>query len=81
MNTLLLGKILLIVLITLFVSLIIWGYLSERKAYNNGKCPKCNKKLRNFDCDSQGGRGYCCDYCNYHTWISYSSIDKNHHKK
>ena len=39
-------------------------------------CPHCNRKLINFDMDSQGGRGYKCD-CGYQTWVSYKCVDKN----
>ena len=52
------------------------GITLEKKGFNNGICPHCNKKLRNFDMDSQGGRGYKCD-CGYQTWVSYKSVDKN----
>ena len=52
------------------------GIVTERKAYNNGKCPKCGLKLRNFDTDSQGGRGYMCDNCGYGTWVSYNCVDR-----
>ena len=41
-----------------------------------GICPHCNNKLRNFDTDSQGGRGYKCN-CGYYTWVSYNCVDKN----
>lgn len=50
----------------------------ERKNFNNGMCPKCGKQLRFFDIDSQGGRGYCCNDCNYYTWVSYDCVDKNY---
>ena len=50
--------------------------LSDIKSYNKGYCPKCGNKLRLFDTDSQGGRGYCCDSCNgYATWIGWP-VDK-----
>ena len=43
----------------------------EAKRWNGGYCPRCGKKLRKFDRDSQGGDGWCCDNCNYDTWVSY----------
>ena len=49
----------------------------EKKAFNNGICPRCGKKLRYFGSDSQGGRGYCCNDCRYTTWCSYN-VDKNY---
>lgn len=52
----------------------------ESKHYNKGICPDCNIKLRNFDMDSHGGRGYTCDICHYTTWCSYN-VDKNHNSK
>lgn len=61
--------------ITSIASIIIGGIFfgreEEKKAYNNGICPKCSTKLRHFDTDSQGGRGYCCNNCGYTTWCSY----------
>lgn len=52
------------------------GIYWERKDYNQGVCKECGAKLRLFDCDSHGGRGYCCDECHYHTWVSYNCVDK-----
>lgn len=57
--------------------IMLWARSREKKRYNNGICINCGNKLRHFDVDSQGGRGYCCDKCHYHTWVSYD-IDKNH---
>ena len=48
---------------------------SEAKAYNSGVCTVCNRELRCFDMDSQGGRGYKCDQCHHVVWVSYS-VDK-----
>lgn len=54
------------------------GISLEEHYYNNGICRHCGKPLRYFDTDSQGGRGYCCDDCGYHTWVSYKTVDKNY---
>lgn len=51
----------------------------EKRDFNNGKCTHCNTSLRCFDMDSQGGRGYKCDKCNYITWVSYNCVDKNYY--
>lgn len=64
-------------LIFVFILLILWARYEEKKAYNRGFCLRCGTKMRNFDMDSQGGRGYCCDKCHYHTWVSYR-IDKKY---
>ena len=48
---------------------------SEKKEYNDGICTKCGNKLRLFDEDSQGGRGYHCDKCGRFVWVSYN-VDK-----
>lgn len=61
---------------TLLIILSLVGAMLEKKDFNNGVCLYCNNKLRNFDTDSQGSRGYKCD-CGYHTWVSYKYIDKN----
>ena len=53
----------------------IWAYCGEKRDYNKGKCPKCYGELRQFDTDSQGGRGYCCENSDYYTWVSYPFIE------
>lgn len=57
-----------------FSALIALGVQLEMKAWNNGICKKCGGKWRQFDTDSQGGRGYKCDGGHYE-WISYP-VDK-----
>lgn len=66
-----------------FFGLLLYGYLYEKKSYNNGICPVCGNKLRHFDNDSQGGRGYRCksDKCNYIAWVSYDKVDKNYNEE
>ena len=68
--------------IELFVSLLvfllliilpIWGYLSEKKDWNNGISP-IGEKWKYFDMDSHGGRGYMDSKQNT-IWISYP-VDK-----
>ena len=49
----------------------------EKKGFNNGICPKCGKKLKHFDSDVDGNRGYRCLDCDYTTWCSYN-VDKNY---
>ena len=53
--------------------------INEKRGFNNGICPICGEKLKHFDTDSQGGRGYCCLSKKhlYFTWVSYRFIDKN----
>jgi predicted RNA-binding Zn-ribbon protein involved in translation (DUF1610 family) len=66
-------------IIMTIVALFVGGaIISESIDYNNGYCPHCNEKLRHFDCDSQGGRGYTCDNCDYTIWVSYKCIDRYH---
>lgn len=56
----------------------IWGYRSEKHAWNDGRC-ECGEPWEHFDNDSQGGRGYACRNPNHeHTpriWISYPGVD------
>ena len=61
----------------IFVGFVLTAIMLEKVDYNNGVCPDCNTKLRNYDTDSQGGRDYICDNCNYNCWVSYNMIDKN----
>ena len=64
-----------IILFILFCIIgITWCIISERRGWNHGICPECGEKLRHFDCDSQGGDGWCCDKCRYKTWVSYKKI-------
>ena len=67
-------------LITFVLSGIIYGIYAEKHNFNNGYCPRCGGKLKYFDTDSQGGRGYCCDKCKYFTWVSYYFVDKIYKK-
>jgi len=66
-----------LIILILFVSLLMIGIISERRAYNHGKCRHCGNNLRLFDTDSQGGRGYMCDSCCNTIWVSYHSVDKS----
>lgn len=52
----------------------------EAKDFNGGICRYCGNKLRFFDTDSQGGRGYICDNCGHAPWCSYN-VDKNYLKE
>jgi len=67
----------LVFFIVLFAIMIIVARNWEARDFNNGFCPHCGRKLRYFDSDSQGGRGYRCDACEYTTWCSYA-VDKNY---
>ena len=51
------------------------GIRMETKAYNGGKCPECKTRWRQYDVDSQGGRGYTCDTCPRGCWVSYNRVD------
>lgn len=44
---------------------------AEARSYNDGICRCCGKKLKCFDMDSQGGRGYSCKKCDHTVWVSY----------
>ena len=54
-------KIFAICVLLLIICVPFIGIYLEKKDYNNGFCKACGNKLRLFDYDSQGGRGYCCD--------------------
>ena len=72
------GVMIIIVLFaTFWAALLIWGYYAEKHDFNNNKCPDCNIEWRNFDMDSQGGRGYTCDKCDKTIWISWLRVDKD----
>lgn len=67
-------------ILTILIIGTLLGIISEKKFFNRGVCPHCNKKLKCFDTDSQGGRGYSCD-CGYTTWVSYKCVDKDFYKE
>lgn len=71
----------LIVAVGLFIGIGL-SIIKEKREFNNGICPICGQKLKHFDNDSQGGRGYCCPSIKhkYYTWVSYNFIDKNFNK-
>lgn len=70
MVTLIQFMICLVILLAIIVGCI-WGYIQEKRDFNNGVCPQCGKSLVHFDDDSQGGQGWCCHDCNYFVWISW----------
>ena len=73
-----------LVVVGLFIGIgILCAIRNEKKGFNDGICPICGEKLKHFDNDSQGGRGYCCPSTKhrYYTWVSYKFIDKNFGKK
>ena len=70
------GTVLGILILAVIVG-IIWARIKEKKDYNRGYCPRCGEYMRLFDYDSHGSRGYTCDRCHYHCWVSYN-IDKDH---
>ncbi len=63
-----------VLLICLIIIGCVWGYRGEKKAFNEGYCPKCYGRLEHFDVDSQGGHGYSCENGDYTTWVSYPHI-------
>lgn len=48
-------------------------YITTRRAYNKGVCPKCGRKLRFDMCNGSGDRLYKCDLCFHFVWIKCSS--------
>ena len=73
-----------LVVVGLFIVIgILCAIRNEKKGFNDGICPICGEKLKHFDNDSQGGRGYFCPFIKhrYYTWVSYKFIDKNFGKK
>ena len=68
-----------VVFILLLIGGMQYGIYIEKKGFNKGVCPKCGK-IKYFDMNSQGGRGYCCNSCKYYTWVSYKCVDKDYKK-
>ena len=65
------GIIVICMFVTLFITCILCAYFIEKKQFNNGICPKCGNRLRYFDTDSHGGKGFTCDNCHYTVWVSW----------
>lgn len=67
-----------IIACSVLVGAFAWGCLSvrnsEKKRWNNGKCPACGCEWELADADSQGDRLYRCENFHY-CWISYN-VDK-----
>lgn len=59
-----LGIICICLILVLGVVISIITMYKEEKAYNNGICPKCGKKLKSEFTDSQGNVEYKCE-CGY----------------
>ena len=74
MTDLLIFVILMSVIIGIFIVSLYLAVCNEVKDWNDGYCPRCGKKLRHFDCDSQGGDGWCYDACDYTAWVSYRKM-------
>jgi len=60
--------------ICFIISLGIYGYISEKRDWNNGISKYDGTNWKHFDTNSQGGRGYT-DKSNNYIWISYPFID------
>ena len=60
----------------IFAAITYFAGSREKRHYNNGYCVLCGHKLRLFDTTSNGDRGYICDNCNHHVWVSYNWVDK-----
>jgi len=65
-------------IILFFILVFIFGGMIarhfEKKEWNNGVCKITYRPWKNFDMDSQGGRGYT-DGCGNYCWMSYN-VDK-----
>lgn len=67
-----------VAVLCVIIACVIVIIVDERRAFNGGICKLCGNKLRYFDTDSQGGRGYCCDKCGHHIWVSWKFVDKDY---
>lgn len=70
-----------IFIISLCIILPLIAIRNEKKLFNNGICKVCGQRLKHFDTDSQGGRGYTCPSMHYTVWISYNCVDKSKRDK
>ena len=70
-----------ILFIILVIASVFLDIFIEKHSFNKCTCRKCGEKLRMYDTDSQGGRGYCCDKCGHHIWVRWRLIDKKYMTK
>lgn len=63
----------LIIIVVILLGIIgcVLAYRKDKRDWNNGICPKCGTPWRQFDTDSQGGRGYNCEMRCNSIWISW----------
>lgn len=62
--------------VLILISLRLRAESVEKKLWNYGWCPNCHSRWKQFDTDSQGGRGYKCVCLPVRRiWISYA-VDK-----
>lgn len=40
----------------------------------------CGNPLRDWAINCRGERGYLCEICGYHTWVSYKTVDKKYRR-
>lgn len=68
-----------VVIILVFIVVHIQLSKIEKRDFNNGICPKCEKPLVYFCTDTTSeARGYECLNCSYVTWVErYSLVDKD----
>jgi len=60
---------LVLVLVTILSTSPFFGYYSDKKAWNNGACPKCGRGFwKSFDVDSGNNVGYKCTWCENSHW-------------
>lgn len=62
------------------ISLPLRGIYIEKKFFNIGICPCCGNPLRDWAINCKGERGYLCEICGYHTWVSYKTVDKKYRR-
>lgn len=62
------------------ISLPLRGIYIEKKFFNIGICPCCGNPLRDLAINCKGERGYLCEICGYHTWVSYKTVDKKYRR-
>ena len=74
------GFVFIIAGIILFIIILIIGFISETKEFNNGKCIYCGNTLIPVMCIGES-RKYGCTSCGYDCLVSFDSIDKEFRQK
>lgn len=54
---------------------------TQKKKYNSGVCPYCNRDLKLLAINSRGGKSYGCIDCDYTAFVSHDVVDRKRKRR